>query len=129
MEKHQECPELWFRPSPTLPFEVLSGQIRRREMTQTFRLGKRDGTHPKGYVPGTLALLRLFDSDNTEREHACVRIMHVESKSLRDFDGWESIRSQLSFFEGRTIASTEHVSVVTFAYNPNKEGNEHVRPA
>lgn len=133
MPNHHEHPELWFRPSPNLPFDVLSKFLGQEKLTVTHRLGKRDGTHPKGYVPDTVATLRLFDE--THREHMCkqVRIVGIVSKPLCEFDGselgngaghsmdWQALQRDLTFFEGRSIAPDELVSSVEFMYL-NHEG-------
>lgn len=132
MEKpnHHEHPELWFRPSPAMPLTVLLPFLEREDITATFRLGKRDGTHPKGYIPGTIATIRLFDEEGKERLCKQVRITHVISKPLSDFAAaeltnsacylTESVRQDLSFFEGRPVALDEIASLVAFSYLNHK---------
>lgn len=96
-------------------------------MTATLRLGKRDGSHPKGYIPGTIATARLFDEARRERLSARVRITEIVSKPLRAIGARElasanyptdvrSAQRDLSFFEGRPVASSEMVSIVRFAH-------------
>ncbi|OYV27830.1 MAG: hypothetical protein B7W98_00915 [Parcubacteria group bacterium 20-58-5] len=118
MEKpnHHEHPELWFRPSPAMPLSVLLSLIESEHMTVTPRLGKRDATHPKGYQPGTVATIRLFDEDWKERLSKRVRITGITSKPLRAFADEPSLQEELSFFEGRPITPDETVSFVEFSY-------------
>jgi hypothetical protein len=124
---HHENPELWFRPSPVLPFKDLLTFLDSGEITATPRLGKRDESHPKGYVPGTLATVRLFDERERQRLSRRVRIESVASKPLRDFAAadlehivysadWRVVQQVLSFFEGRPVAPDEVVSIVEFSY-------------
>ncbi len=133
LPNHHEHPELWFRPSPTLPFDVLSKSLAREELTVTHRLGKRDGTHPKGYVPGMIVTVRLFDDIRRERMRTRVRIVSITSKPLSEFDGselgngfrramdWQSLQRDFAFFEGIPIEPDELVSSVEFTYL-NHEG-------
>lgn len=123
---HHEHPELWFRPSPVLPFRALLLFLEKESITATIRLGKRDGTHPKGYVPGAVATLRLFDDEGQERLCKRVRITDVTSKPFRYFSDpelkdsphylMESVREHLAFLEKRPIVSEEITSLVEFAY-------------
>ncbi len=124
---HHGHPELWFRPSPTMPFAVLSKCIGEEEMTTTLRLGKRDGSHPKGYIPGTIATVRVFDDERREQLSKKVQIQRVVSKRLADLEhseltsicngsGVSQVQQDLSFFEGRPVASDETVSLVEFTY-------------
>lgn len=124
---HHGNPELWFRPSPVLPLEVLLEFFEREAITATPRLGKRDGTHPKGYVPSTIATVRLYDDQKCEVLTRSVRILGIVSKPLCEFKGteleevhylpdWQSLQQDLSFFEGRSVAEDELVSIVTFSY-------------
>lgn len=128
---HHEHPELWFRPSPVLPFAVLFTLFEKEEITATFRLGKRDGTHPKGYVPNTEAAVHLYNDAWEEKLRTRVRIAKVVSKPLRAFEvselqgtayrSLESVQQDLSFFEKRPIASDEIISLVTFSYLNHRE--------
>ncbi|HVB20077.1 MAG TPA: hypothetical protein VNF51_02205 [Candidatus Paceibacterota bacterium] len=117
---HHEHPELWFRPSPAMPLPALLSLIEKEEITETLRLGRRDGAHQKGYIPGTVATLRLFDADWQERLHKRIRVTNVVSKSLHEFPNWQSVQQELSFFENRPIALDEIVSIVEFSF-PGKE--------
>lgn len=121
---HHERPEIWFRPSPILPFTALSTLIETESIVATPRLGKRDGTHPKGYVPGTRATLRLFDDNKQEQLRKHVRITNVVSKPLRDVPDWQSVQQNLSFFEGRLVARDEIISLVEFLYLNQSEQEE-----
>ncbi|MFZ3043521.1 MAG: hypothetical protein WA058_00185 [Minisyncoccia bacterium] len=125
---HHQHPEIWFRPSPALSLEVLSELIETGNITATPRLGKRDAEHPKGYIPGTVATLRLHDANRQEKFCMRVRIENVCSKPLRDLgvmelgsvayyvQGLPSVQQDLSFFEGRPVAADEMVSVIKFSY-------------
>ncbi|HUX81053.1 MAG TPA: hypothetical protein VMV38_01895 [Candidatus Paceibacterota bacterium] len=122
---HHAHPEIWFRPSPSLSFEVLSKFFVGEEITATPRFGKRDETHPKGYVPGTVATLRLFDDAQQEQIQRQVRITKIVAKPIQDFSpeelketkyhSLESIREDLSFFEGRPVHANDIITLVTFA--------------
>lgn len=122
---HHTHPELWFRPSPALSFAVLSKFFVDEEITATPRLGKRDGTHPKGYVPDTTATLRLFDDHQQEHLRRGVRITKIVTKPLKDFSvselkdtlyrSIESMQQDLSFFEGRPVISSEIITLVAFS--------------
>lgn len=124
---HHKNPELWFRPSPVLPLEVLLEFFEREAITATPRLGKRDGMHPKGYVPGTTAMVRIYDNQKCELLSRRIRILGVADKPLCEFGGteleeahyppdWQSLQKDLSLFEGRPVARDELVSIVTFSY-------------
>lgn len=113
---HHEHSELWFRSSPTLPFGVLSTLIETEAITVTPRVGIRDGTHPKGYVPNTRVTLRLFDDVQQEQRTKQVCITKVVSKLLHDVSNWQSVQQDLSFFEGRPVAPDEIISLVEFSY-------------
>lgn len=128
---HNVHQELWFRSSPTLPFAVLSQFLDSRGILVTPRLGKRNASHPKGYLPDTTATVRLFDDCWREKLREDVLIIRVVSKPLRDFEDLdltntvyrsvESMQRDLSFFEERPIASDETVSLVEFSYLNRKE--------
>jgi hypothetical protein len=131
-ENHRENPELWFRPSPVLPLQALSEFIDIEMLRATPRLGKRDGGHPKGYIPGTRATLRLFDALGQERLVRPVLITDVISRPLRDLTAshlrnilystdWRVVLNHLSFLEGRLIDPSEVVSVVEFSYRKESE--------
>ena len=123
---HHENPELWFRPSPAMPLTVLLSLIGKEELTATFRLGQRDGMHPKGYIPGTVATVRLFDENWDEKLCKQARITSVVSKPLRYFSEpdladtayylMESVQQDLSFFEERPVVSDDMVSLIEFSY-------------
>ncbi|MEK7144430.1 MAG: hypothetical protein AAB794_01025 [Patescibacteria group bacterium] len=123
---HHDQPELWFRPSPAMSFSALLSLFEVEEITATPRLGKRDAMHPKGYVLGTVVTARLFDENRQERIHKKVYIDRVTSKLLRDITGFELketryrsaslLQEDLSFFEGRSVALDEVVSIVEFSY-------------
>ncbi len=124
---HHANPEVWFRPSPALSFPVLFSFLERQDLTATLRLGRRDAEHPKGYIPGTVATLRLYDDARQERLTKRIRITRVASKPLRDFasselsilvhsPNWQSAQQELAFFEGRPVALDETVSIIEFAY-------------
>ena len=133
MEKnHHTHPELWFRPSPALPFEVLSELFKKGEIIATPRLGKRDGTHPKGYVLGTVATLRLYDDAGREQFCRRIRIGDIAVKPLHDFSeaelerthypaDWQSLQQDFSYFEERSVAADELVSIVEFSYLNQEE--------
>ncbi len=128
---HHEHPELWFRPSPELPLAVLSKSLDARGILATPRLGERNASHPKGYLPNTVATVRLFDDRWREQSREDVLIIRVVSKPLHDFEDLdltntayrsvESMRRDLSFFEERPLASDETVSLVEFSYLNRKE--------
>jgi len=128
---HHEHPELWFRPSPVLPFPVLFPLFEKEKITATFRLGKRDHMHPKGYIPGTEAAVHLYDDAWQEKLRTNVRVEKVVSKSLNAFvkaeledtayHSIESVQQDLSFFEKRPIASDEMISLVIFSYLNHRE--------
>ena len=123
---HHDQPELWFRPSPSMSFSALLSLFEVEEITATPRLGKLDAMHPKGYVLGTVVTARLFDENRQERIHKNVYIDRVTSKLLRDITGFELketryrsaslLQEDLSFFEGRSVALDEVVSIVEFSY-------------
>lgn|ERR1035437_9898309 len=126
---HHRNPEFWFGPiqSPVLPSEVLFELFKEEKLIATPRLGKRDGTHPKGYVPGTVATVRLYNNQKCELLNRRVRILGVVSRPLCEFGGaeleeahyppdWQSLQQDLSLFEGRPVARDELVSIVTFSY-------------
>lgn len=130
-------PELWFRASPAAPFEVLSALIASGRLTATLRLGKRNGTHHKGYVPGEKAVVRLFDNSGHEMMNRVVEITDVYTRPLRaltetDFDRLRVYRivtaasRDLAFFERRPISHAEDVSIVSFRYlgEPNEHEDE-----
>ena len=117
---HHQNPEIWFRSSPTVSFEALSKLIETESIVATPRLGKRDEAHPKGYVPGTKATLRLFDDNQQEKLRKQVHITKVVSKPLRDFPDWQSVQKDISFFEDRPVALDEIVSLVAFSYLNHK---------
>ncbi|MFH1178633.1 MAG: hypothetical protein V1711_02855 [bacterium] len=124
---HHEHPELWFRSSPILPTDVLCELFDSQKITATPRLGKRDGAHEKGYIPGQIATLRVLD-DNWKEYFSCqIRIMGVKIKPLEqlvpeDLKGsilyrdWKAVQSDLSYFEKRAIEDKETVSVIEFSY-------------
>ena len=123
---HHRNPEFWFRSSPARPLEVLLELFEREAITATPRLGKRDGTHPKGYVPGTTATVRIYNNQKCELLSRRILIDSVVSKPLCEFGGielqeaqyppdWQSLQQDLSFFEGRPIAANEQVSIVKFS--------------
>ena len=131
-QNHHAHPELWFRPSPALSSAVLSEFFGREERIATPRLGRRDGTHPKGYIPGTIATLRLFDEARQEQLHKQARIVSIVSKPLHDFavseledmhypSDVESLRQDLSFFEGRPVTGGEIVTIVVCSYLKKEE--------
>lgn len=125
---HLGVPELWLRPSPVLSFDVLYTFCTTRKSVATPRVGKRDGSHPKGYVPGTSVILRLFDGVREERLREQICITSIVSKPLRDFAleefkdsvyhgvDWRIVQQELSFFEERPVADDEMVSIVEFSH-------------
>jgi hypothetical protein len=124
---HADRPEIWLRPSPGISFKVLSMFIDIRTMTATPRLGARNGAHTKGYKPGQVVLLRLFDEKNVERLQRTVRIEDVTIRPLREltpddlhdtvlYHNWREVRRELSFFEKRPIEEREDASVIGFSY-------------
>jgi hypothetical protein len=123
---HNAHQELWFRPSPALPFAVLSELFERKGIIATPRLGERDFSHPKGYVLNTMATARLFD----ERWNECLRedvlITRVVSKPLRDFtdseikdtvySSVEAVREDLAYFnKDGPVTLDDTVSLVEFS--------------
>ncbi len=129
---HLACPELWFRPSLVLPFSVLSELFATHGLITTPRLGKRDGTHSKGYVPGTAAMVRLFDERWQEHLREDVCIVRVVSKPLRDFQVSElkdtvynsvgAMQQDLSFFDdNKPVGPDDIVSLVEFS-RPKRSG-------
>lgn len=116
METHYMHPELWFRPSPTLPFEVLSESIGSKTRKETIRLGKRDLSHPKGYAPGMTVTLRLFDDLGAEQVRMQVRIERIKSLPLAEFPEWRTLQKDLSYFEGTPIEAGTIATLVSFTY-------------
>ena len=123
---HNVHQELWFRPSKALPFPVLSKLFDVQALITTPRRGERDASHPKGYVLGSIATVRLFDEHWKEQLREDVRIIGVVSKPLRDFTvsdlkdtlyrSVESVQQDLSFFENeKPVALDDIVSLVVFS--------------
>lgn len=123
---HHDNPQLWFRPSPALPSAVLSSSLEKETITATLRLGKRDASHWKGYIPGSTVTLRLYDEAGLEVLSRRIRITRVLIKPLQDFTDaelaltrstdWQSAQQELSFFERRPVAPDEPVTLVEFTY-------------
>ena len=124
---HQDHPEIWVRPSPRLPLQVLSALIESRIITATPRLGVRDGNHPKGYRPGDTVTLRVLDAEGAVQLSLPVRIEAVIIRPLRQltpddlqntypYQSWEEVQRDLSFFEKRPIGDCEKASVIEFSY-------------
>ena len=127
---HSANSELQFRPSPILPLKVLSKLIESRGIKATPRLGLRDSSHRKGYAPGQVVTMRLFDNEGKDIEPMSrkIRITAVHSKPLGEFSGadlrksrcysagWRAVQHDLSFFESRPIGEKEVVSLIEFEY-------------
>jgi shikimate dehydrogenase len=124
---HAIYPELWFRPSPFLLFSVLSARIASAALTTSVRMGRRDATHPKGYSPGQVVTLRVFDSSDNEVITKLVRIQSVETLRLNELGPLEIaalqiyettalLQGELSFFEKRPVRTDEEVSLVSYEY-------------
>ena len=129
MEKntHADRPEIWLRPSPGISFSVLSTLIDIRTMTATPRLGARNGGHPKGYKPGQVVSLRVFDEKNVERLQRSVRVEAVTIRPLQEltpqdlhdtvlYHSWQDAQRDFSFFEKRPVAPNEDASIIEFSY-------------
>ena len=124
---HSDHPEIWLRPSPRLPLEVLSALIESRVITATLRLGARDGAHPKGYTQGQIATLRVLDATGTEQLSLRVRIesvtirplWHLKPDDLQNtfpYLNWVEAQRDLSHFEKRPVRDDEAASIVAFSY-------------
>ena len=126
-KNHRDNPELWLRPSPKLPFEVLSTLIESRLMTATPRLGARDNNHPKGYEPGQVVTLKVLDGEGGDFLHLPVLIKQVIVRQLSlltendlqripPYHDWREVQHDFSLFEGRPIGETEEASIIEFSY-------------
>ena len=124
---HIGHPEIWFRPSPRLPLQVLLRLVQGKSLTATPRLGARNDAHPKGYVPGETAILRVLDSVDIERFSTSVCITEVVIRPVRNltadllqevipYQDWTEVQRELSLFEKRPVRDDEQVSVVRFSY-------------
>jgi hypothetical protein len=124
---HKDHPEIWLRPSPILPLDVLSALIESRVITATPRLGARNGTHPKGYTEGQVALLRVLNDAGTEQLSRSIRIKSVTIRPLRQlrpddlqntfpYQNWKEVQRDLSHFEKRAVGDNEETSVIEFSY-------------
>jgi shikimate dehydrogenase len=124
---HAVYPELWFRPSPFLPFSVLYARIASAELTASLRMGKRDGTHAKGYVPGQRVTLRVFDDGDHEVLTRQIRISAIETLRLSElgcreittlqlYTNADTLRDELSFFEKRSVREDEDITIVSYTY-------------
>ena len=120
-------PEIWFRPSPTLPLRVLLESVKDKRITSTARLGARNENHPKGYAEGEIATLRVFDTMGAEQFNAPVRVERVLIQPLQEltpadlqntppYRSWQEVQRDLSFFEKRPVAKGEEASVIGFSY-------------
>jgi len=127
IQSHKDHPEIWLRPSPKLPLEVLSTLVESRCITATPRLGARNGDHPKGYEPGQVATLRVLDDTGAEHLSRMVRIESIVIRPLQEltpgdlentfpYKVWEEVRSDFSLFEKRQIDYSEQASIVEFSY-------------
>ncbi len=111
---HTAYPELWFRPTPALLLSVLYNEIASGTLTTSVRMGVRDARHPKGYSPGQLVTLRLFNQDDLEVLTRSIRISTVQPLRLRDI-GPADVHA-LEFFEKRALTAQDKISIVTFEY-------------
>jgi hypothetical protein len=128
VDNHKTHPEIWLQPSPPhLSLNVLSTLIEIRSLTATPRLGARNSTHPKGYEPGQIAMLRVGDERGHEHLKRRVRIEAVTIKPLQNltpddlhhtvsYNSWEEVQRDLSFFEKRPVKENEDTSIIEFSY-------------
>lgn len=120
--------ELWLRPSPRVTLFELQRLVSQRALRRTPRLGARDETHPKGYTPGRATMLRILDAHGRQQYSTPVTITELLVRRLgeltpADLAGceptlrtWCDVQVVLSFHEGRLIAPTEPVTMVSFTY-------------
>lgn len=124
---HKTHPEIWLRPSPSLPLEVLLISIKGKLVTATPRLGARDENHKKGYERGSLVTLRVVDDKYVDHLHQKIRIKAVTTRPLQEltpdnlgntawYQSWADVQRELSFFEKRVVEKQEDVSVIEFSY-------------
>jgi hypothetical protein len=93
----------------------------------TPRLGARDATHPKGYEPGQVVILRVLDENNEECLRHTVRIDTVTVRPIAEltsddlqnalpYHDWRDVQHDLSLFEQRPIDADEEASIIEFPY-------------
>ncbi len=135
MAYHQDCPEIWLKPTPNIPKTVLLTLIESGDITATPRLGVRGPDHEKGYAPGQVVTLRVRDATDidllvckirVDGEDGCGKsgmvikplnkLAPTDLKRTFVYKCWREIREDLSFFEGRHICKNEKVSIVLFSY-------------
>ena len=127
IQHHKDHPEIWLRPSPSLPLEVLLRLIESRIITATPRLGARTSGHPKGYSAGQVITMRVLDSAGVEIVSHQVLVNDVIVKPLEQYTAadlvhtysysdWKDVQRELSFFEKREVADTEDMSIIEFSY-------------
>ena len=128
MQRHDgHQAEIWLRPAPRGTAEVLLQLVDSGELTSTPRLGVRDATHEKGYIPGEQALLRVLNSEGQEVRSRPIRIETIVPKRMVDlqpadlvgsqlYNSWQEVQHDLSRFERHTLAPEEMVSIITFSY-------------
>jgi hypothetical protein len=129
-------PELWLRPSPTIPLADLLQLIQRRELTRTPRLGARDESHPKGYTIGQPATLRLVDASGKQQFAAIVIVTDLINRRLFEitpddlagcgpwYRTWRDVEQAFAFFENRMVFSGEPVTIVEFTYSDDPSSPE-----
>lgn len=120
--------EVWFRPHPWTTILELEHLIVKKAITATPRVEARDAGHPKGYFPGQITTLRLFNRTREKRLVSLIRITNVVIRRLSDLSGadlagcgpwyrtWRDAGRVLSFFEDRWLDPGEKITIVQFEY-------------
>lgn len=127
LHNHHSRPEMWFQSTKRYPVDVLARLIQTKQITVTPRRGVRQKDHPKGYVPGQVATLKVLDNQQQEYFQCQVRIKDVVVKPLRTitatdlvgselYQDWKDVQNDLSFFEKGPVHGTQIVSMVKFEY-------------
>lgn len=135
MAHHQDCPEIWLKPTPNISQTVLLTLIENGDITATPRLGVRGPDHEKGYAPGQVVTLRVRDAvgidllvrkirvddkNGCDRDWMVVKPLNrIAPRDLRRtfvYQCWREVREDLSFFEGRHVSKSEKVSIILFSY-------------
>jgi hypothetical protein len=125
-QRHAAHPELWFRASARVPYEALYAGICSGTLTASLRVGRRDRSHPKGYAPGQVVTVKLFDNTGSPIVRR-VQITAVQTKrlatldtedfkTLRLYECVEDAARDLNYFERRSIDPQEMVSVVSYRF-------------
>jgi hypothetical protein len=124
---HEIQPEIWLRPTENTPLSVLLWLVNTEQLTATPRMGARSDAHEKGYRPGQVCMLKVFDNENEECVNRMIMVKNVIIKELtsvnaRDLVGaapytsWQEIRRDLESYEQREMERGEIISIVVFSY-------------